>query len=171
MLVRRLRRRSFANVSEHVRTTLASKLSGKPELSVEISSTETQDVTAFVKTWNQVYSKCKTAGLLGAIEGVKLQVRDSGRHVVQYDKGELRVNLSKFSKNVLAAEQVAQELGRRLWAKKLDESQRKKVREANVGKDAELLFAKAFRSKLEKSSSISGKPKDHPEAAVMKAVV
>jgi hypothetical protein len=154
MLVRRLRRRSFASLSDQTRSVFAAKLAGGPQIEVAVSQVTQEDSQAFIAAWNKVQSKCKQAGLEGALSGVRIQVQDGGRFVARYAKGQLVVNLGKFSKNALAPEIVAHELGRRLWAKNLSEGQRKELREAHKGKDVEYLFAKTFRAKLFAKSKV-----------------
>lgn len=145
MLVRRVRKRTFAWLSDQTRAILGSKLTGSPQLDVALSSLELQDLQAFTSAWNKVQAKCKQAGI-GALEGVRILVENEGRHTARFAKGRLAVNLSKFSKNALAAELLAHELGRRFWATNLTEAQRKTLK---VGrKDPESHFAKTFRSKL-----------------------
>jgi hypothetical protein len=103
------------------------------------------DIKAFTAAWNQVQTKCKQAGLDGALVGIRIQVGDEGRFTARFAKGRVTVNLTKFSKNALAAELLAHELGRRFWATNLTEAQRQSLK---VGKDPELYFAKKFRAKL-----------------------
>lgn len=150
MLVRRLRKRAFANECEQTRAVLASKLTGSPQLDVVISG-DAQDVQAFSLAWNSVQARLKQAGLSNSMAGIRVTVQDEGRYTARFWKGKLAVNLSKFAKNSLAPELLAQELGRRFWATNLTEAQRKKL--AGTYKDPEAHFAKVFRTKL------FGKPK------------
>jgi hypothetical protein len=151
MLVRRIRRKSFAGLSDQARTVLASKLAGAPQLDVAVSTLEPLDLKAFTAAWNQVQTKCKQAGMEGALTGVRIQVGDEGRFTAKFQKGRVAVNLTKFSKNALAAELLAHELGRRFWATNLTEKQRETLKASH--KDPEGYFAKKFRAKL------FGKPK------------
>jgi len=155
MLVRKVRKTSFATISEHARAVLSSKMSGSPQLVVDLTACDNQDLQALVAAWNKVLAKCKTAGMEGALDKVRVLVIDQGRFTAKFQKGRLAVNLSKFSKNALASEQLAQELGRRFWAMNLSEVQRNQLK-ANY-KDPEGIFARRFRSKL------FGKPKVGPE--------
>lgn len=151
MLVRKVRKPVFATVSEHARTVLGSKMSGSPQLDVDLTACDNQDLQALATAWNKVQEKCKAAGLEGALKSVRVLVLNQGRFTAKFQKGRLAVNLSKFAKNSLAPEQLAQELGRRFWAMNLTEDQRTKLK-ANY-KDPEGIFARRFRTKL------FGKPK------------
>jgi len=151
MLVRRVRKRSFAGLSDQTRTLLGSKLVGSPQLDVLVSSIEMQDLQAFMAAWNKVQSKCKQAGFEGALAGVRVVVGDEGRYTAKFAKGRLAINLCKFSKNAMAAELLAHELGRRFWATNLTDAQRQTLKVGH--KDPEAYFAKTFRAKL------FGKPK------------
>jgi hypothetical protein len=130
---------------------LGSRMAGKPQLDVAIATLELHDVQAFTAAWNRVQARCKQAGFEGALTGVRVTVADEGRFTAKFAKGRLAVNLTKFSKNALAAELLAHELGRRFWATNLTDDQRKTIKASH--KDPEGYFAKTFRTKL------FGKPK------------
>lgn len=150
MRVRRIRKRTFASLSDQAKTVLGAKLTGSPKIGeVTVSSLEAQDLQAFAVAWNKVQAKCKQAGVSPG--DVPILVVDEGRYTAKYQKGRLAVNLTKFSKNPLAAELLAHELGRKFWATNLTDDQRKALKVGHV--DPEGYFARTFRTKL------FGKPK------------
>lgn len=154
MLVRRVRKSSFATISEHAKTVLGSKMTGEPQLVVDLGAADSQDIQALVAAWNKVMAKCKIAGMEGALDKVRVFVIDQGRFTAKFQKGRLAVNLPKFSKNAIASELLAHELGRRFWAMNLTEAQRAKLKASY--KDPEGNFARRFRAKLFGKASSGG---------------